>query len=388
MSCFINATNERLYGATEQQYGQARALSGSDRLSFRQLKVSERSRHAERRDKTGSRTRFAPHPEVRTDNRFELDCYFATRDPQTPTDGVANLVEAALGGERLTGNGLTVSEVSVNGQTVAFNAAHGLKAGQAVRFQGQLRFVKSVVNTTTITLSAPLGAGVQAGSVTGKTVSMWPGDKPKPLTMGNYWTPAGTLDRVLAGCVVNEMVVVLNSDFHGASFRGTVREVASVTGFAPGSTGLTSFPAEPPNPTQAFQLVPGHVGRLFIGDVEYYLLDLSLRFLNNADTTNREFGMALAPCYSADLRELSLQFQLYAAQDDAVNQLHMLSRSRVETDLTIQLGNQAGQLVGIHVPRFVPEIPELKDAETRVVMSYPKSLAYGVSNDEISVAFA
>lgn len=388
MSCFINATNERLYGAMESQYGQARTLAGSDRLSFRQLKVSERTRRAERRDKTGTRTRFAPHPEVRTDNRFELDCYFATRDPQAPTDGVANLMEATLGGERITWNGLTAIDVSGNGQVVAFNAAHGLKVGQAVRFQGQLRFVKSVVNTTTITVSAPFGQGFQAGSVTGKTVSMWPGDKPKPLTMGNYWTPAGTLDRLLAGCVVNEMAVALNSDFHGASFRGSVREIASVTGFSPGSTGLVSFPAEPSNPTQTFQLVPGHVGRLFIGGAEYYLLDLSLRFLNNADTTTREFGMSLSPCYSADLRELSLQFQLYAAQDAAVNQLHVLSRSRLETDLTIQLGNQPGQLVGIYVPRFVPEIPELKDSDTRVAMSYPKSIAYGVSNDEVTVAFA
>ncbi len=388
MSCFINATNERLYGGLESQYGLARALAGTDRLSFRQLKVAERTRRTERRDKTGTRTRFAPHPEVRTDNRFELDCYFAGRSAEDPIDGVTNLVEGTLGGERRSWEGLTVSDASGEGAVVGFNAAHGLQVGQAIRFQGQLRFVKAVNSTTVVTMSAPFGAGFQAGSTTGKAITLWPGDKPKPLTLGNYWSPAGTLDRVLAGCVVNEMSIALNSDFHGASFRGSVREVASVTGFAAGSTGLASFPSEPANPTQAFQLVPGHVGRLFLGGVEYYLLDLSLRFVNNADATTREFGMALSPCYSADLRELSLQFQLYAAEDAAVNQLHILARSRQETDLTIQLGNQPGQLVGIYVPRFVPEIPELKEADARVLMSYPKSLAYGVSNDEITVAFA
>jgi hypothetical protein len=206
--------------------------------------------------------------------------------------------------------------------------------------------------------------------------------------MGNYWTPAGSLDRVLAGCVVNELGMTLNSDFHGVSFRGAVREVASVTGFAAGYTGLSSFPPEPSNPTQAFQLIPGHVGRLFLGGVEFSLLDLTLRFVNNTDTTTREFGMTVSPCYSADLREVSVQFQLYASSDAAVNQLHAMSRQRLETDLTIQLGNQAGQLVGIHIPRFVPEIPELKDADSRVVMSYPQSIAYGVSNNEVSIAFA
>lgn len=301
---------------------------------------------------------------------------------------MTNVVEATLGGARSTWNGLAVSAVDGAGTTVTFSAAHGLQVGQGIRFQGQLRFVKAVNSTTSIALSAPFGLGFAPGSVTGKTITLWPGEKPKSFTLGNYWSPAGTLDRILAGCVVNELGLTLNSDFHGVSFRGEVREVASVTGFAAGSTGLANFPAEPDNPTQAFQLVPGHVGRLFLGGVEFWLLDLTVRFVNNADTTTREFGLTVSPCYSADLREVSVQFQLYAASDAAVNQLHALARQRQETDLTIQLGNQAGQLVGIHIPRFVPEIPELKDADSRVVMSYPRSLAYGVSNDEISIAFA
>lgn len=388
MSCYINATNERLYGALESQYGQAASLSGSHRMSFRSLRLTERIRRTERRDKTGSRTRFTPHPAVRTDNRFELACYFAARNPASPTDGVANLAEAALGGARINGNGLSVSGVSGNPQTVTFSAAHGLTAGQALRFQGELRFVKTANSATSVTLSAPFGSGFQAGASTGNTVTLWPGNKPKPFTLGNYWTPSGTIDRILAGCVANELAIALNSDFHGASFRGTAREVASVTGFDAGETGLGQFPAEPGNPAQEFQLVPGHVGRIFIGGVEYYLLDLSVRLVNHADTTTREFGLALSPCYSADVREVTVQFQLYASEDTAVNQLHALSRSRSETDLTIQLGSEPGQLVGIHIPRFVPEIPELRDADTRVAMSYPASLAFGVSNDEISIAFA
>lgn len=388
MSCYINATNERLYGAAESQYGTAAPLSTADRLSFRSLKVSERVRRAERRDKTGTRTRLAPHPAVRTDNRFDLDCFFAGRNPASPTDGVTNLVEATLGGERRSFNGLTASTVSGNPQVVGFSAPHGLQAGQAIRHQGELRFVKTVNSPTAVTLSAPFSAGFQAGSSTGNSVTVWPGDKPKPVTLGNYWNPAGSLDRILAGCVVNDLGLSLNSDFHGASFRGTARQVAASTGFQSGAAGLASFPTEPAGTAAANPLVPGHVGRLFIGGVEFYLLDLSLRLLNNADTTTREFGMDLSPCYSADLRELSIQFQLYASQDAAVTQLHTMARSRQETDLTIQLGNQAGQLVGIYIPRFVPEIPELKDADTRVVMSYPKSLAYGGANDEITFAFA
>jgi len=388
MSCFINAANERLYGAVESEYGQAATVQSADRLSFRALRLSERIRRAERRDKTGSRTRAAPHPAVRTDNRFELDCYFAGRDPSIATDGVANVVEATLGGDRNISTGLTANDVTGNPQTVSFPSEHGLRAGQAIRFQGDLRFVKTVLNATTIVLSAPFSNGFQAGSSTAQTVTMWPGEKPKSITLNNYWTPSGSIDRVLAGCVVNEMTISLNSDFHGVAFRGNVREVVSVSSFAQGSAGLSGFPLEPGATSQSFQLVPGHVGRLFLGGTEFFLLSLSVRLLNNADTATREFGMALSPCYSADVREVTVQFQLYAGEDAAVEQLHTLSRQRQETDLTIQLGNQAGQLVGVYIPRFVPEIPELQDANTRVVMNYPGSIAYGVSNDEISIAFA
>jgi hypothetical protein len=388
MSCYINASQERLYGAIEGEYGRAASLQASHRISFRSLKVTERTIRSERNDKTGSRTRSAPHPAVRKDNRFELACYFSARGAANDPDGVMGLVQAALGGDVAELGGLQVTGVAGNPPTVTFAGAHGLRVGQALRFQGELRFVKAVNSANSVTLSAPFGTGLQAGATAGNTVTCWPGDKPKPFTLGNYWTPAGSIDRILAGCVINELAVTLNSDFHGALFRGTAREVVSATGFDAGDTGLTAFPAEPAMTLQDRRLVPGHVGRLFIGGVEYFLLDLALRFVNNSDTVTREFGMETASCYSADVRSVSVQFQLYASDHTAVSQLHALARSRGETDLSIQMGDTPGELVGIYIPRFMPEIPELKDADTHVVMSYPSSLVFGVTNDEISIAFA
>ena len=388
MSCYINSTNERLYGAIESQYGVAATLADTDRLSFRSLTLEERAVRATRRDKTGSRTRFAPHPELRTRNEFTLDCYFSGRDSSSPVDAMTTLVEAALGGDRVNASGLTVSAVLSSPARLTFNAAHGLIAGQALRFAGELRFVKSIVDAATVEISAPFGAGIQAGSSIGTSVTLYPGDKPKPLTLGDYWTPAGHLDRILAGSILDEMTISLDSDFHGASFRGVTREVASAAAFSAGSTGLAQFPAEPSTAYKSFQLVPGHVGKLFLGDVAYHLLDLTLSLRNQVDARALEFGTSIAPCYSADLREVEIAFRLFASSDAAVVNLHALSRNRQETSLTIQLGNQAGQLVGVYVPRFVPEIPEVVDSESRAVLSFPSSLAYGVFNDEITVAFA
>lgn len=388
MSCYINSTNERLYCALESEYGTAAALTPADRVSFRSLKVAEETIRTARKDKTGSRTRFAPHPEIRSENQFDLSCYFPGRDPVNPVDAMTNLVESALGGLRTSTTGLVVSAVGSSPASVSFASPHGLVSGQGLRFGGEMRFVNTVSDANTVLLSAAFGAGLQAGSVLGTSVTLYPGDKPKSVTFGDYWTPSGTLDRVLAGSVIDEMEIALNSDFHGARFRGVTREVVTATAFDAGSTGLATFPAEASSGYQSFQLVPGHVGRLFIGGIEFFLLSLSLKLGNQVDAKAREFGLRVAPCYSADLREVEIQFSLYANTSSAVSNLHAIARTRQETDLTIQLGNKAGQLVGIHVPRFVPEIPEVSDADSRAVMSYPSSLAYGVMNDEITIAFA
>ncbi len=388
MGCYINSTNERLYGALETEFGTANNLTAQDRLSFRSLKLKEETIRASRRDKTGSRTRFAPHPEIRTENTFDLVCYFPGRDPVNPTDAMTNLVESVLGGERRQAGGLTVSATNVNSPELTFAAPHGLTTGQGLRFGGQLRFVKAVPNANSALLSAPFDNGITAGSALGISATLFPGEKPRSITLGNYWTPNGSLDRILAGSVIDEMEISLNSDFHGVRFRGVTREVVSANSFAAGSTGLSQFPVEPSADYQSFLLVPGHIGRLFLGGIEFYLLSLSLRLKNQVDTRVREFGLNVAPCYSADLREVSVQFGLYASTKEAVLGLHAMARQRQETDLSIQLGNRAGQLVGIHIPKFIPEIPEITDAESRVVMSYPSSLAYGVVNDEISIAFA
>lgn len=388
MSCYVNATNERLYGAVENDYGQVVTLNSSHRISFRSLRVTERAIRSERKDKTGSRTQLASHPAIRKDNRFDLACYFSARDAGSPLDGMAQLVSAVLGGQQRESNALVVSSAVGTPQVLTFSAPHDLVVGQALRFGGELRFVRTVLSSTSVELSAPFVTGMSSGSVLGKAVTMFPGDKPRSFTLGNYWNPGATLDRLLAGCVANEMQVTLNSDFHGAVFRGTSREVLPASSFTAGSAGLGSFPSEPTGAPRDIRLVPGHVGRLHIGGAEFFLLDLSVRLVNNTDTTTREFGLPVSACYSADKRDVTVQFQLYANDSTSVTQLHTLARTRTETSISIQMGDTPGQLVGIHIPRFIPEFPDLRDQDSRVVMSYPASVGVGVSNDEISIAFA
>ncbi|MCZ2156382.1 MAG: hypothetical protein LC114_21175 [Bryobacterales bacterium] len=387
MSCYIQATNERLYAATEAEFGRAATFDAQDRVSFRSLKVKESAVRTPRRDKTGSRTRPAPDPQVRMENTFDLQCYFAARDPENPLDAAARLVGGALGGESRTTSGLTAAAVGSISATLSFGSPHGLAIGQGLCHGGQLRFVKAVPDALSVLLSAPFDNAIGSGSALGTCTTFYPGDKPRSLTLGDYWDPAGSLDRVLAGSVTDEMEIALNGDFHGARFRGVVREVLASNAFAPGESGLNQFPPEPSPGNRHFQLIPGHIGRLFLGGTEFHLLSLTLRMKNSVDARAREFGLGVAPCYSADVREVSVQFSLYASNADAVASLYTATRQRQEADLTIQLGNRPGQLTGIYLPRFIPEFPEISDADSRVLMMYPGSLAYGVVNDEISVAF-
>lgn len=388
MGCYINRTDERVYGAIESQYGQARTVGAADRLRFSRLVVREEIVRGQRRDKTGTRTKHAPHPEIRSENRFEIDCYFARRLPMSPADAMTMMVEASLGGNRVANSAAAVTVVGQGGKELSFGIPHGLSAGQGVRFRNEVRFVRTVLGPQSVELCAPFESAMQAGEILENAITIWPGDKPKPFTMADYWTPTGVLDRVLAGCVVEEMTVKLNSDFHGATFRGTVREVVAAEGFTAGAGGLSSFPAEPALNQSPTMLVPGHIGRMYFGGNEYYVLDLSIGVKNNADTNAREFGQRYARCFSADVREVEVGFSLYASDEAASRALHATARAQQATTAMVQMGNKAGELVGIYLPSVVLSIPAMGEKDSRVVMSYGKCVGYGAANDEISVAFA
>jgi hypothetical protein len=53
-----------------------------------------------------------------------------------------------------------------------------------------------------------------------------------------------------------------------------------------------------------------------------------------------------------------------------------------------QLGQQAGQLVGVYMQSVVPEMPAFDDSDTRLQWQFQTCRAEGVDDDEFVIAFA
>jgi hypothetical protein len=88
------------------------------------------------------------------------------------------------------------------------------------------------------------------------------------------------------------------------------------------------------------------------------------------------------------MRIVSSNFTLLAQDDPQTAGLYAAAKQRNPFSAMLQLGHQQGQLMGIFLPNMMPEIPNYKDSETRLLWEFKHNRAQGSSDDEISIAFA
>jgi len=82
-----------------------------------------------------------------------------------------------------------------------------------------------------------------------------------------------------------------------------------------------------------------------------------------------------------------VDFDLYEQDDDATKELYQAARQRSPIEVMFQLGQDGGQLFGVHMTSVVPEVPEFDDSETRLGWRFRNCRAQGIQDDEIAVAF-
>jgi hypothetical protein len=207
----------------------------------------------------------------------------------------------------------------------------------------------------------------------------------------DYWSPETAVHRILAGTAVDRMTVKINGDFHEFEFRGPARDLIDSVSFTPGEGSLTEFPEEPNLVDFESNIVPGHLGQVWLGaspERFYTVTDAEFRIDNNIDLRDREFGSTLPRCLSAGLRDVRLNFTLHEQDDEATKGLYQAARQRSPISVMFQLGQQPGQLFGIYLKSIIPEVPEFDDGETRLQWRFTDSRAHGTINDEVFVAFA
>lgn len=388
MACYISSNDNRYYAAIEPAYGTVAAVTAADRFPAVRLRAAQQSDIPRRADKTGTRTWQGTAGRLRRRTDFGLETYLVSREQAGQAPGYGPLIEAALGGTPRTAAAVQVQ--SASGATVATSAAHGLSEGMAVTFGGEIRMVMATPDATTVVLAAPFTTQPGAGSVLGATVSYAPAKQLPSVSLYDCWSPTGSVQRLLRGAAVDRMEIRVNGDYHEIGFEGLAADLLDSASFESGQGGLTQFPAEPMIGELNYAPVPGHLGQAWVGlgpSRFHTVTSAKITVANNLEARRREFGMLDPLCLVTGERTVGVEFELYSRDDQSFNELYQAARQRSPVSCLMQLGEVEGELCGVYVKSFVPEVPEFIDDENRLRWRFRSSRAQGTKEDEIYVAF-
>lgn len=389
MSCYIASNNNRFYAALEPGYGQTPAATAANRIPAVKLAIRQEAERVQRRDKTGSRSFLGLPADTRRQTTFELRTYMTSWANAGQEPGYGPLLQAALGGAPAFFNGGTAGEGS-SGRRLHFAGPHGLSAGQAVTFGGEIRFVAAIEDGSTAILNAPFSMLPGGGSPIGSTVTYSPSFRLKSVSILDCWSPQESVQRILCGAGVDQMRILVNGDFHEFAFSGSARDVIDSSSFTEGQGGLSSFPEEPLEEGFDYTIIPGHLGQAWMGsapDRFFTITSAEVVINNNLDLRAREFGSQWPRCMSAGVRSVTVNFELFEAEDEATRGLYQAARQRSPIEVMFQLGQDAGQLFGVYMKSVVPEVPEFDDGENRLQWRFTNCRAQGIADDEVVVAF-
>lgn len=389
MACYISSNQNRFYATLESNFGAVVAATAGNRIPAIRLGIQHETTQGPRRDKTGSRTRGGIPTGARTRTQYQLGTYMTNWGNINAEPSYGPLIRGALGAAPLLDTGKTVS--SVSGNNLTFGAAHGFAAGQAVSFGGEIRFVAAVINANTVELNARFSLTPTGGSQLNPTITYRPATQLPSVSIYDYWSPSTAVQRVLSGAGVDRMKIKVNADYHEFEFAGDARDLIDSASFASGMASLSAFPPEPAVLGLDYNIIPGHIGQVWIGagpSQFFTLTEAEIEIKNNVDMRKREFGYAGPTCIAAGEREVGIKFRLYEKDDAATIGLYQAAKNRTPISIMIQLGQSAGQLCGVYLPGVVPEVPEFDDRQPRLEWNFSLSSAQGSTDDEIQIAFA
>jgi hypothetical protein len=271
-----------------------------------------------------------------------------------------------------------------------FAEAHGLAPSQGVAVGGELRFVSSVLDEQTVELNAPLSAAPFPGETTGPTMTYFLGKSLPSVSIFDYWSPDAAVQRILCGAAVDKMRVLVNADFHEFRFSGPAQNLIDSLTFEAGQGELSEFPVEPDADSFDYSIVPGHLGQVWLGaspERLYTLTAAEVSLDNGINARNREFGSSLIRCITGGVRQINLDFEIYASDDNAYTSLYAAAKQRSPIAAMMQLGEQQGQLFGVYAKSVVAETPQFDDSENRLRWKFSGARAQGSADDELVIAF-
>lgn len=388
MGSYISSYANRLYVKGESVYGTVPAITGDDRIPAVKLTARQQVELRPRRDKTGSRTFPGMPAGGRRNSEYELRTYLTSWRPPTPP-AYSGLFSAALGGPPVVfGGGVLAGGTTES--VLVFAAPHGLSVGQGVAHGGEIRFVETLVNDTTVTLNVPLSVSPVVGAALPPSVTFWPATELPSVSIYDYWTPSTAVQRILAGAAVDRLRVGLNGDYHEFVFSGPAQDIIDSASFQSGAGQLGTFPGEPPPGDFDHAIVPGHLGQVWLGGGPHRFATVtagSFEVHNDVEVRATEFGRSLAAAVVPGRREVRVGFELYERDEAHTISLYQAAREQSPIAVMFQLGQKTGQLCGLYAKKVVPETPQFDDDDRRLKWRFRDGRAFGDGDDEVVIAF-
>lgn len=386
---YISSNANRWYCALENSYGAIPAITGANRIPAVRLGAQIQRQKSQRKDKTGSRTWAGLPTGMRRETTFDVTSYMRDWPDQGALPGQGPLFEAALGAAGTLWSGGTTGAGSTT-STIAFDAAHGLTPGQAVAWNGEIRFVASVPDEDTVVVNAPFSTAPAAAAAIGPTANYGLASELPSVSLFDYWDPVTAVQRVLTGAAMDRLTVTLNGDFHQFGFRGTAQDMVDSASFAAGQGGTQTFPAEPAAGSFSYSPVPGNLGQVWLGVIPgqfFTVAQASIELRNDLNMRLNEYGSSVPRGIAPGTREVSLALELFSQDDEATTALYQAARQHSPVSLMFQMGQVNGQLMAVWLKSLVPDVPVFDDADNRLKWKFSDSRAQGTIDDEIAVAF-
>ena len=386
---YISSNANRWYCAAEAAYGNIPSITADHRIPAVSMTARHQREKSERKDKTGSRTWAGLPAGMRRQTTFQLSSYMRDWADSSKLPPHGPLFEAALGGSGTLWAGGTPA-MGTTTSNIHFAAPHGLNPGQAIVSGGEIRFVAAVPDLSTVILNVPFSAAPVVGVAIGAAATYGLASELPSISLFDYWDPSSAVQRILCGAAVDRMTVKLNGDFHEFEFRGMAQDMVDSASFSTGQGSMTAFPAEPAASGAGYSPVPGNLGQAWLGVIPnqfFTVSQASIELRNGLEMRNREFGSELPRGITPGNREVLMSLELFSQDDQAATALYQAARQQDPVSVMFQLGQTAGQLMGIYVRSLVPEVPEFNDAEKRLQWRFRDNRAQGTTDDEIVVAF-
>jgi len=386
---YILSNANRWYCIQEAGYGQVAAITATNRIPAVSMKVQNQRDKSQRKDKTGTRTWAGLPAGMRRHTTFDATSYMRDWPDPTTLPPHGPLIEASMGSPGLLWPGAT-TDAGCTQSTIYFISPHGLTRGQAIVSAGEIRFVAAVVTPQVVIVNAPFAVAPVAGFPMGATATYTLSTTLPSISIFDYWDPADAVQRLLPGAGVDKFTVSMNGDFHQLEFSGMAQDLVDSASFQSGQGGLTTFPTEPTPTAVDYALIPGNLGEVWMGVIPnqmYTVTQASVQIKNNLAMRENEYGSILPLSIAPGAREVNMTLEFFSGDTIPTAALYQAARQQSPVGVMFQLGQTAGQLMGVYMKSLIPDVPQFEDSETRLKWQFRNTPAQGTTDDEVVVAF-